>query len=174
VLLGGAGSDVLLGGAGDDVLIGGAGDDLLIGGAGRDVFRWQLADPGSTGALAHDVIRDFDNASYSGDVLDLRDLLVGATHAANSVTLPSTDGSNNAVSVRADAGNLADYLHFELAGTDTVLAVSSRGGFAGGFDSGAVDQVITLSHVDLIGGFGSDNQVLNDLLARGKLLAESH
>ncbi len=170
-LIGGAGNDHLNGGAGNDILIGGKGDDVLTGGTGHDVFRWQLGDAGTTSAPAHDVISDFDNASYSGDVLDLRDLLVGETHAANTVTLPAAS-LNNALTITADTGNLASYLHFSTAGSDTVVSISTHGGFAGGYSSGAVDQVITLTGVNLVGGFSTDNQVINDLLNRGKLITD--
>src|SRR5205085_6055583 len=81
-LIGGLGNDTLSGGGGDDLLIGGKGNDMLTGGAGSDVFRWELGDAGPVGTPASDVINGFDNANYSGDVLDLRDLLVGETHAA--------------------------------------------------------------------------------------------
>ncbi len=171
-LTGGTGNDTLNGGAGDDILIGGAGNDILIGGSGHDVFRWQLADRGTAGTPARDVINDFDNASYSGDVLDLRDLLVGETHAANVVSLPGAIGTNNAITITADTGNLGNYLHFSLVGGNTVVEVSSTGGFSGGYAAGAVDQVITLNGVNLIGSFTSDNQVLNDLLQRGKLVTD--
>ncbi|MEO8057997.1 MAG: VCBS domain-containing protein [Burkholderiales bacterium] len=171
-LIGGAGNDTLSGGAGDDILIGGAGNDALTGGLGHDVFRWQLADKGTAGAPARDVITDFDNASYSGDVLDLRDLLVGETHAANAVSLPGSIGSNNAITVTADTGNLGNYLHFSLVGGNTVVEISSTGGFSSGYQSTVVDQVITLNGVNLIGGFTTDNQVLNDLLKRGKLVTD--
>jgi VCBS repeat-containing protein len=171
-LIGGAGIDTLNGGAGDDILIGGAGNDALTGGLGHDVFRWQLADRGTTGNPARDVISDFDNASYSGDVLDLRDLLVGETHAANVVSLPGAIGSNNAITITADTGNLGSYLHFSLVDGNTVVEVSSTGGFSGGYAAGAVDQVITLNGVNLIGSFSTDNQVLNDLLQRGKLVTD--
>ena len=171
-LTGGAGNDTLNGGAGDDILIGGAGNDALTGGLSHDVFRWQLADKGAAGAPARDVISDFDNASYSGDVLDLRDLLVGETHAANVVSLPGAIGTNNAITVTADTGNLGSFLHFSLVGGNTVVEISSTGGFSGGYQSTAVDQVITLSGVNLIGSFTTDNQVLNDLLKRGKLVTD--
>jgi hypothetical protein len=172
VLNGGTGNDHLIGGAGNDILIGGKGDDALTGGAGHDVFRWQLADHGTAGAPAHDVISDFDNASYSGDVLDLRDLLVGETHAANGVALATTANATNAINITTDAGNLGNYLHFSVSGADTVVQISSTGGFSAGFSTGAVDQVITLSNVNLVGSFASDNQVLNDLLKRGKLVTD--
>ncbi len=171
-LIGGTGNDTLSGGAGDDILIGSAGNDVLVGGLGHDVFRWQLADSAAPGAPARDVISDFDNASFSGDVLDLRDLLTGETHAANNVALPAAIGLNNAITVTADSGNLGSYLHFSLSGGNTVVEISSTGGFSGGYTSGAVNQVITLTGVDLIGSFSSDNQILADLFKRGKLITD--
>ncbi|WP_157451396.1 cadherin-like domain-containing protein, partial [Caldimonas taiwanensis] len=166
ILIGGIGSDILIGGQGHDVLDGGAGDDTLdggegndrlwggansdtlTGGAGADVFAWTLADRGSPGAAPVDTITDFDNAP-GGDVLDLRDLLQGE-----------------------HAGNLADYLHFSTSGGNTIVSISSTGGFAGGFSASAVDQVIQLTGVDLTSGFSSDQQIVQDLLSRGKLLTD--
>ncbi|HJV59361.1 MAG TPA: Ig-like domain-containing protein, partial [Albitalea sp.] len=171
-LLGNTGNDTLNGGAGNDILIGGKGDDILVGGSGHDVFRWQLGDGGAPGTPAHDVISDFDNASYSGDALDLRDLLVGETHAANAVALPASIGLSNALTVTPDHGNLANYIHFSLSGSDTVVSISSNGSFSGGFTGAAVDQVITLTGVNLIGSFTNDNQVIDDLLKRGKLITD--
>ncbi len=172
-LIGGDGRDTLAGGAGADVIEGGKGDDQLTGGAGNDVFRWSLGDAGSTATPAHDVISDFDNTSHAGDVLDLRDLLVGESHAANTTALPATIGLNNVLTITAHEGNLANYLHFSQAGGDTVIEISSKGGFASGaYDHAAVDQVITLSGVNLIGSFSNDHQVINDLLQRGKLIAD--
>jgi hypothetical protein len=144
---------------------------MLTGGTGHDVFRWQFSDAGTAAAPARDVIADFDNASYAGDTLDLRDLLIGETHAANVVSIP-TVGLANTLGIVASNGNLGSYLHFSLAGTDTVIEISTKGGFSAGYNAGAVDQVITLSDVNLIGGFTSDSQVINDLLQRGKLLVD--
>ena len=101
---------------------------MLTGGNGADVFPWELADRGAAGTPATDVVTDFNNGA-GGDVLDLRDLLVGES-----------------------AGNLANYLHFSTSGADTTISVSSTGGFSGGYCGGAVDQVITLQGVNLVGG----------------------
>jgi|GEM_PF-1869451 len=174
-LIGGDGRDVLAGGAASDVIEGGQGDDLLTGdlpgGMSNDVFRWSLGDASSTATPAHDVISDFDNTSYAGDVLDLRDLLTGETHAANTTTLPNPIGLNNALTITSDAGNLADYLHFTKVGSDTVIEISSEGKFTAGSHA-AVDQVITLTGVNLVGSFTNDSQIINDLLARGKLITD--
>ena len=152
-LAGGSGADVLDGGAGDDVLAGGAGADLLTGGLGSDVFEWSLADRGTTGSPSMDHITDF-NMAAGGDQLDLRDLLQGE--------FQGTDG-----------GNLLNYLHFESSAGGTVVHVSSSGGFNGGYTPGREDVSITLDGVDLFaGGLSSDQQVIQDLLSKGKLITD--
>ncbi|WP_341915092.1 tandem-95 repeat protein [Polaromonas sp. YR568] len=160
---GGAGNDTLNGGDGRDLIIGGQGNDILTGGLGADIFAWHLNDGGTAGSPAIDTITDFNSASRSagGDVLDLRDLLVGETAG----TLLGQD-------------NLANFLHFEKSGADTIVHISSTGGFSSdphavGAPSaavlGAVDQRIVLSGVDMIGVYTTDQQVIQDLLTRGKL-----
>ncbi|MFZ5545857.1 MAG: type I secretion C-terminal target domain-containing protein [Pseudomonadota bacterium] len=158
VLRGGAGTDTLNGGDGNDIVVGGSGNDLLIGGAGSDVFRWELADQGTAGTPAADTVQDFNPAAASagGDVLDLRDLLQGETLAGSAM------------------GNLTSFLHFATVGADTVIQISSRGGFSGGFNAGAVDQTITLQNVDLTGGglLSTDQQIIQDLINKSKLLVD--
>ncbi|MET0333078.1 MAG: VCBS domain-containing protein, partial [Rhizobacter sp.] len=158
VLRGGEGNDILNGGNGNDILVGGKGNDTLTGGAGSDVFRWELADQGVGGAPAVDVITDFNNGTVAsgGDVLDLRDLLQGET------------------ALGAATGNLTSYLHFATVGSDTVIQISSNGGFSGGFNAGAIDQTITLQNVDLTaaGTFSTDQQIIQDLLSKSKLLVD--
>jgi Ca2+-binding RTX toxin-like protein len=161
-LYGGAGADTLDGGAGHDVLVGGAGNDQLTGGAGVDVFRWELADHGAPGLPAQDRITDFDAAPVAagGDVLDLRDLLVGEA--------PGPAGS---------AGNLGSYLEFDTSSVagSTVIHVSTTGGFTGGtYSAAAEDLSITLTGVDLraslgLGATANDNQVIEELMNRSKL-----
>ncbi|MDP1924465.1 MAG: Ig-like domain-containing protein [Thiobacillus sp.] len=157
MLRGGAGSDTLNGGDGNDILVGGAGNDLLIGGLGSDTFRWELADRGVSGSPASDIVQDFDNAAVSsgGDILDLRDLLQGE--------------SGNAV-------NLTSFLHFSQVGADVVVQVSSNGGFISGFNAGAIDQSITLqgqwANLTSGGAFSSDQQIIQDLLSKGKLITD--
>ncbi|MDP3356952.1 MAG: type I secretion C-terminal target domain-containing protein, partial [Polaromonas sp.] len=162
-LHGGAGNDILDGGDGRDLIIGGKGSDTLTGGAGADIFAWQLNDGGTAGAPVTDTITDFGLAARSagGDVLDLRDLLVGEA----SGTLLGQD-------------NLANFLHFEKSGADTIIHISTTGGFGAdphtvgapsGVVTGAVDQRIVLSGVDMIGVFTTDQQVIQDLLTKGKL-----
>jgi len=158
ILRGGDGADVLNGGNGNDILTGGKGNDTLTGGAGSDVFRWEFADQGATGAPAVDTVTDFNNAAPSagGDVLDLRDLLQGETLAG------------------AATGNLTSFLHFAKVGSDTVIQISSSGGFSGGFNPGAIDQSITLQGVDLTaaGTLSTDQQIIQDLLSKSKLLVD--
>ncbi|MGV8992382.1 MAG: beta strand repeat-containing protein, partial [Thiobacillus sp.] len=157
VLRGGTGTDTLNGGDGNDILVGGAGNDLLIGGLGSDTFRWELADRGVSGSPASDIVQDFDNAAVSsgGDILDLRDLLQGE--------------SGNAV-------NLTSFLHFSQVGADVVVQVSSNGGFISGFNAGAIDQSITLqgqwANLTSGGAFSSDQQIIQDLLSKGKLITD--
>jgi surface adhesion protein len=93
-------------------------------------------------------VADFENGA-TGDKLDLRDLLVG-------------DSSTN----------LSNYLHFSTSGGNTVISISTTGAFSSGFASGSVDQTITLSGVNLVGAFTSDQQIIQDLLQRGKLLTD--
>jgi Ca2+-binding RTX toxin-like protein len=166
-LAGGAGHDALFGGAGDDRLDGGTGNDTLDGGvgadrlsgdAGADVFAWTLADRGAPGTPAIDTITDFDAASAApdGDVLDLRDLLVGETGAT-----------------------LERFLDFDVGVSGTTIRVSSTGGFAGGtYSSGAEDQRIVLEGVDIRAALGlaagaSDATILQALVDCSKLLVDA-
>ena len=157
LLEGGIGIDTLTGSDGDDTLSGGTGNDQLSGGSGlfADVFRWELSDTGDFGTPAVDTITDFNAAAApsGGDVLDLRDLLSGEGHVAG-------------------VGNLALFLHFEKSGADTIVHVSSTGGFAGGFQEAREDQTVVLQGVDLIGGMSTDQQVIQDLLNKGKLITD--
>ena len=170
------GDDNLNGGAGNDRIGGGQGDDILTGGTGRDVFEWQFGDQGTT-TPAHDVIKDFDNTPYAGDVLDLRDLLDGGSHNANGLSLPKGLNGDTKVTITSDAGNLESYLHFstvinpQSGHKDTVIEISSKGSFTAGSHA-AADQVITLESVDLTNGFNSDSAIIKDLLARGKLITD--
>jgi Ca2+-binding RTX toxin-like protein len=150
-LIGTTGADTLSGGVNSDTLAGGGGADTLTGGLGADTFVWKLGDGGSIGISVTDAITDFnvDSVALGGDVLDLRDLLVGES-----------------------AGNLANFLHFEKAGGDTVVHVSATGGFSGGFTAVADVQIITLSAVDLVTGFANDQAIITDLLSKQKLITD--
>ncbi|WP_374243253.1 VCBS domain-containing protein [Zoogloea sp.] len=162
ILTGGSGNDIVRGGGAADLIAGGAGNDTLTGGLGSDTFKWSLGDAGTTAKPAVDAITDFDKAaaggaSTGGDILDLRDLLQGESHTGTAT------------------GNLGNYLHFEKAGTDTVVHISTNGGYTGGtFVAGATDQKIVLQGVDLTnsGALGTDAQIIQDLLTKGKLSAD--
>ena len=54
---------------------------------------------------------------------------------------------------------------------DSVIEISSAGKFTAASHA-AVVQVITLAGINLVGSFTNDNQVINDLLARGKLITD--
>ncbi|RZL10887.1 MAG: tandem-95 repeat protein, partial [Rubrivivax sp.] len=166
-LYGGKGSDALDGGLGADYLNGGAGSDFLTGGFGSDVFAWSFADKGTPTPLGRpvDTITDFDTAprSSGGDMLDLRDLLSGES------TLGGT-------------GNLDQFLDFDTSSSpgSTIVHISSTGGFTNGtYTEGAEDQRVVLQNVDLrsdlgLGAASNDNQVIAELMNRGKLMVDSH
>ena len=78
-----------------------------------------------------------------GDVLDLADLLPGAS-----------------------AANLSSYLNFEHEGGSTTIRISSSGDIGNGYD-----QSITLAGVDL-SSIGDDQTIINDLISRGKLVVD--
>lgn len=174
MLSGGSGNDTLNAGAGTDWLWGGAGNDTLIGGdAGEnfvDVFVWRLGDQGAAGAPAVDRIQNFATAAAGlntagGDVLDLRDLLQGESL-----------GPGNG------AGNLADYLHFEVAGGNTVVHISHTGGFAAdahavgtSYTAAQETQQILLEGVNLpllYAGATTDQQIITQLLNNQKLIVD--
>ena len=144
--------------------------------AASDVFAWSLSDHGTASAgagtngatlnatYAVDTIVDFDTAARSagGDVLDLRDLLSGE-HTVGGT------------------GNLSQFLDFDTTSNpgSTIVHVSSTGGFTAGYDAKAEDQTIVLQNVNLRGDLGlgasaSDNQVIAELMTRGKLLVDNH
>jgi len=159
LLQGGGGNDTLDGGTGNDKLGGGSGDDVMTGGLGVDVFSWSLADRGAPGMPAIDTLTDFDTAT-AGDKLDLRDLLQGE-HASGG------------------SANLEDFLHFEKSGANTLVHVSSNGGFSAdshsvgsGYSTGNEDQTIVLQNVDLVGSATTDQLVIQDLLNKGKLITD--
>ncbi|MFZ5521161.1 MAG: tandem-95 repeat protein [Pseudomonadota bacterium] len=175
-ITGSAGRDIIHGGAGNDTISGGSGADRIEGGAGNDtltgdvvgspfadVFAWSLGDAGTAGSgRAVDTITDFNTAARAagGDVLDLRDLLQGE----------KTTGG---------VGNLGQYLDIDTSGSDTVIRISSSGNFAGGtYAAGSEDQRIVLTGVNLRTDMGlaasaTDNQVIQELLNRGKLLVDN-
>ncbi|MDY0196144.1 MAG: type I secretion C-terminal target domain-containing protein, partial [Sulfurovaceae bacterium] len=129
LLRGGLGNDVLIGADGNDIVIGGSGNDTLSGGSGNDTFIWEEDDEGTVVTPATDTIIDFnaEPVAGGGDIIKLGGLLQGELARGNTV------------------GNLTDYMHFVLSGADTILYISTTGGFSGGFAIGAVDQQITFT-----------------------------
>ncbi|AXY59742.1 VCBS domain-containing protein [Acinetobacter sp. WCHAc010052] len=172
VINGGLGNDTINAGSGSDRISGGAGNDILKGGdAGEnfvDLFMWALGDQGAAGTPALDTIENFATAAAvtngaGGDVLDLSDLLQGeSVGAANS------------------AGNLGNYLHFEISGNDTLIHISHTGGFTAdshtvgaAYTSAAETQQIKLSGVNLqsfYAGATTDSQIITQLLNNNKLI----
>ncbi|MDZ4141959.1 MAG: VCBS domain-containing protein, partial [Methylotenera sp.] len=165
-LYGGAGSDTLTGGTGQDLLVGGAGNDAMQGGNGSDdftvdVFQWSLADAGTAGAPAVDTINFFGTAASSsgGDVLNIKDLLIGES---------------------SDAAVLDNYIHFQFSGGNTTMYISSTGAFGNNNTVGApsatvtanAEQNIVFTGVDLVGTATSDLQVIQNLLDNNKLITD--
>ncbi|MGE8614432.1 MAG: type I secretion C-terminal target domain-containing protein, partial [Achromobacter veterisilvae] len=152
ILLAGNGNDTLDGGKGNDVLIGGKGNDTLIGGDGSDIFRWELNDQGTTSNPAIDRIKDFslDKPADGGDVLDLKDLLVGEKDS-----------------------NLTQYLNFKQEGNNTVIEINTKGQIGQGADQKIVLENVDLTH-DVHGQALNNQAIINDLLQKGKLNVDHH
>jgi Ca2+-binding RTX toxin-like protein len=153
------GNDTINGGGGGDWISGGRGNDTLTGGTGADTFHWQLSDRSLAGQPAIDTLTDFNVASAQsgGDILDLRDILQG----------------------ESGVSNLQNYLDFTTSGTNTVLRISSTGGFTGGnYAAGAEDQRIVFqgvadirSSLGLVAG-ATDTDIIQALISRGKLITD--
>jgi hypothetical protein len=119
---------------------------------GGDTFKFELAANGTAGTPHVETISAFNSntASNGGDVLNLADLLQGAT-----------------------SSNIANYLHFTSstnAGvTTTVLHVSETGAYSSGYSSAADTLQIALTNVNLLSA-GTDAQIIASLLSKGKLV----
>ena len=155
-MLGQAGDDTLMGGGDIDILIGGSGNDTLTGGLEIDTFKFETGDDGTVATPAADIITDFENGT-GGDILDVSDLLVGASSA--------------------DIPGLDNYIHFEQSGSDTIITIDKDGGGDGlGGTNVALSnatQQITLQGVDLTaGGTLSDQAILTDLLNNTQIIVD--
>ena len=159
IIFGYGDNDTINGQGGNDVIIGGTGNDSLTGGLGADTFKWGLNDNGSIATPAVDRIIGFDTTAFGsgGDRLDLRDLLVGE----NSSTLDK-------------------FLHFNFDGTNTTLYISTSGAFTAGnavatnltnVTDNDVQQIV-FAGVNLTGSFTTDMQLINDLIAKGKIITD--
>jgi predicted RNA-binding protein with TRAM domain len=132
----------------------GAGNDTLAGAGGADIFKWALADQGTTATPSADKINDF-TVGTGGDALDLRDLLQGE--------LAGTD--------LAAATNLDQYLHFTEVGGKAVLQVDHDAG------SFAPTQTITFDNMSLaqlttslgLSSPATDLQIIQQMLAQDNL-----
>lgn len=169
VLIGGLGNDNLIGGGGGDIVWGGKGNDTLTGGNGSlsdlvsDVFVWRLGDQGAPGTPAVDTITDFGtgSAASGGDVLNIKDLLIGES---------------------ANASSLQNYLHFEVSGANTIVHISNTGGFSSdthsvgsAYTSAAETQQIVLTGVNvsaLYSGATTDAAIITNLLNNNKLVTD--
>ena len=162
----GTGSHIY-GTTGADTINDTVGNDLLTGGLSSDVFHWDLAHQGSAGMPVKDTVLDFGSASKAngGDVLDLRDLLQGEHQTAGNTY------------------NLTNFLHFEKNGGDTIVHISSTGGFnvagtdthnvGSSYSGGHEDQTIVLTGVDLTTAGTTDQVIIQDLLTKGKLVVDN-
>lgn len=143
-LEGGSGNDALYGEEGKDSLKGGLGNDLLYGGEGKDIFAWSPEDIGTPGNPAVDTIADF---KHQNDRIDLSSLLEGVEVG------------------QRDIGNLLSYINVGKEGSDTVLHISSQGGFDNGeYHPGKEDQRIVIENVDLTVQAGPDVDQARTLL----------
>jgi len=145
VLSGGPGNDTLIGGAGNDILIGGAGDDRMTGGAGSDTFKWTLNETGA------DRITDFNLAPVAsgGDVLDLKDLLVGE---------------------HANATSLDAYLNFSANDSgQTVITVDANAGALGGTGQSITLANVSYAALQTYAGGSTDAAIIAKLLLDGNL-----
>lgn len=90
LLIGGGGKDVLRGGQNDDIIIGGRQADVISGGGGRDRFVFNYSDI----HVDPDTITDFDPV-VDQDVIDLTDLLRGASRDLRDYVRLRTDGHHS-------------------------------------------------------------------------------
>ena len=128
--------------------------DTMTGGAGADVFQWSLNDIGPLSAVDH--ITDFAPGN-GGDVLNLKDLLVG-----------EHDGSG------ANSPNLSQFLQFSEVAGKAVLSIDHNGTSDG--LTFVPDQKITfdnMSLTQLASALGSatteDADIIAKMLIHGNL-----
>jgi Ca2+-binding RTX toxin-like protein len=160
---------------GNDFIVGGKENDILTGGTGSDTFAWRLNDGGTAGSPAVDHVTDFNygggysNVSLSGgDVLDLRELLVGEH---------TSSGNSGSAATDVAISNLLNYIDININGANTEIRISSTGGFAGGtYSAAAEDQRIVLDNVNLYTAVGTtsgnESLLLQTLIRNGTLLLD--
>ena len=116
---------------------------------------WALS-PSQAGWLTGVVQLGFVAGTAVAALLNLADLLTGET-----------------------SGTLSNFLHFEVSGSNTILHISSTGGFSadshnvgGAYTSGSEHQSIVFQNTNLVGAFTTDAQVISDLLTKNKLVTD--
>ncbi len=144
VIYGQKGNDTITGGAGDDLIVGGSGSDTMSGGTGADTFKFVLGDASVSGAIDH--ITDFSRTQ--GDILDLKDLLVGE------------DGQNPGY-------NMGSFMSFVQNGANTELTISDTNGTTAGGNS----QTIVFDNTNLFTQFsaGNSQDLIQKMVAAGNL-----
>jgi hypothetical protein len=151
------------------VLLSGGSNDAVSGLLGGETFQFTLSFNGNANSPHVATINNFnptDSTSNGAEnILDLRDLLVGESHAP-------TAGSS--------IGNLDSYLHFSSSSqngvTSTTIHISETGQFGNGGTLAQDTAQIVLQNVDLLhsasGSLQSDQAILQNLLASGKLMTD--
>jgi hypothetical protein len=133
-----------------------SGSNSLTDIVGGETFRFELGANGTAGTPTTQTISGFNSnaSSNGGDVLNLADLLQGAT-----------------------SSNITNYLHFTTSTsggvTTTTVHISATGGYSSGFSASADTMQINLGNVDLVHSGGStltDAAIIQSLLAKGKLV----
>jgi Ca2+-binding RTX toxin-like protein len=127
LIAGEAGADSLLGGAGDDRLLGGAGGDTLVGGAGADTF--DCTGDGASFGSSYDRLVDVDfgadHLSVGRGVNSFADTVHGRLSASEvdddlaALLTVGRFGADQAIFVKADAGDLAGSAFLILDGNGT-------------------------------------------------------
>ena len=143
ILNGGAGNDYIYGQKGNDEITGGTGSDTMSGGTGADTFKFVLGDASVAGTVDH--ITDFSKAQ--GDILDLKDLLVGE------------DGQGSGY-------NMGGFMTFVQNGANTELTIDTNGTPAGGNS-----QTIVFDNTNLFTQFsaGDSQDLIQKMVAAGNL-----
>lgn len=120
-LYGSAGNDTLNGGAGVDYLHGAGGADILTGGEDTDTFAFLS----TTAFSAVDTITDFA-AGESGDIIDIRDLLIGynATTSLIADFISMTESAGNTLFKVDRDGAASIYSMRQIATLDNITGLS--------------------------------------------------
>ena len=146
------GSSTFTGTADAEVIQGSGGNDTLTGGADSDTFKWTLNETGA------DRITDFNLAPVAsgGDVLDLKDLLVGE---------------------HATSGSLDALLNFSVSGSGTLITVVDTNADVAGNTAGPTILLANVSYAALQAYTGitgaTEADIINKLLQAGNLKTDT-